>query len=353
MSDTSTRSGLRMPQSRAAWATRVLLLVLVVLVVVALIRAYRRIDLAEVGAALGHLHWWHGLVLGLVLLLRQVLNAAPLAIYVPGAGFVRATINDLGAATASSFAPPPSDMVLRVTMFRSWGFEVSRALAATTMNALTMFIMRFSAPLVGFALLPLVGVPLGLRWLDLLSLLVAAVIVAGVLFVVRGEHHAARLGRWVGTVIRAVRAGTDPGAWEQTFTTFQRNIADGFHRRFPRALLATGAMMVVDLLLLTLALRFVGVGSNAGPLLVIASAFFFAYPLTLFPMQGIGLLDAAIVAALVQSAGTDVTELVIAGLVVWRVFTIAGPLLLGGGAILVWRRSTRQAPPPLTSPGGA
>lgn len=173
----------------------------------------------------------------------------------------------------------------------------------------------------------------------------AAAIVVGVLLVVRGERQAARIGHRAGAVVRRVRKDTDPGVWARNFTTFQQNIAEGFPRRFPRALLATLAMITADLLLLTLALRFVGVGAAEASLLVIAAAFFFAYPLTLFPMQGLGLLDAAIVAALVESAGTGVTEPAIAGLIIWRAFNIVGPLALGAGAIVVWRRSTRTLVP--------
>lgn len=326
----------------ASWGVRLLLLVVAVAVVLAVIRAYRRLDLEAIGQALGQLDGWHAPVLVAVLLLRQVLNAAPLAVYVPGAGFYRATINDLAAATASSFAPPPSDMVLRVTMFRSWGFDVSRALAATAMNAVTMFIVRFSAPVVGFALLPLIGVPLGMRALDILSLLVAVALVTGVLLVVRAEERAARIGRWAGRAVGVVRRSVDPEGWAGGFVAFQQNIAGGFATRFPRAVLATFAMVTVDMFLLTLSLRFVGVDSSQVSLLVIASAFYLAYPLTLFPMQGAGVVDAAIVAALVQSAGSGVAEAAIAGLLIWRLFTITGPLLLGVGAIVVWRRSARD-----------
>lgn len=328
--------------------TRLLLIALAVLVVVALVRAYRRIDLDAVWSAMGHLDWWHGPILVVTLLVRQVLNATPLAVYIPGVGLYRATVNDLAASTMSSFAPPPSDMVLRVTMFRSWGFEVSHALAATAMNALTMFIMRFAAPLVGFVLLPFSGVPLGLRALDVVSLLVAAALFGGVLLVVRAEQQAGAIGRRAGRLLQVVRQSTDPQAWSDTFRTFQQNIADGFPSRFPRALLATGAMMTVDMVLLTLCLRFVGVSAAQVPVLVIAAAFFFAYPLTLFPMQGMGLVDAAIVAALIESAGTGVVEPAIASLLIWRLFTIAGPLVLGAGAIVLWRRSTRNPTQPVT-----
>ena len=52
---------------------------------------------------------------------RQVLNALPLALYIRGVSTYRATINDLGAILMSVVAPPPSDLALRVTMFTSWG----------------------------------------------------------------------------------------------------------------------------------------------------------------------------------------------------------------------------------------
>ncbi|MGA4669016.1 lysylphosphatidylglycerol synthase domain-containing protein [Propionibacteriaceae bacterium Y1923] len=325
---------------RRGWVIRLLLLALSVAVVVALVRLYRRIDFDLVWGALGLLEWWHGLVLLGVLVVRQFLNAAPLAVYIRSITLVQALLNDLSAYSASMLAPPPSDMVLRVARFKSWGVPVPIAVAGTTVNAMTMFIVRFGVPLLGFLIVPLTTEDVGWRWADLLSLLVCAALVIGLLLVVRGEQNAATIGLKLGRVLARVRRSVDPEAMSQSFRNFQGAIAEGFPRKFPRALAVTLAMVLVDLAMLTLTIRFLGVDADTLPLGAIAVAFLFAYPLTLFPFQGIGVMDAAIMAAVVGTAGEAITEPVIAALLIWRTYTVAGPFLMGLGALALWRRTS-------------
>ena len=97
-------------------------------------------------------------------------------------------------------------------------------------------------------------------------------------------------------------------------------------------------MIAVDLSLLVLCLRFVGLGAAEVSLAEIAVAYLFAFPLTLFPLMGIGVVDALIVAALVEAGGSEVEAAAVAGLIVWRIFTLAGPALLGVFALAAWRR---------------
>lgn len=92
-----------------------------------------------------------------------------------------------------------------------------------------------------------------------------------------------------------------------SFGEFQHSISDGFSRRFPIGLLA------------------------------IAAAFFFAYPLTLFPIQGAGVLDAVFAAGVLAATGPAATESLLAAPLIWRALTIAGPFPLGVGALLVWK----------------
>ena len=73
-------------------------------------------------------------------------------------------------------------------------------------------------------------------------------------------------------------------------------------------------------------------------------AFLIAYPLTLFPFSGLGLLDAVVVAALLAlDVGADEASLV-AGFVVWRAVTILGPLVLGLGAVGLWKLQLIRRP---------
>lgn len=325
-------------------AGRAALILVIVLVVVAIVRSFRRLDLEAVMDALGRMPWWSAAVLLALLLVRQVLNALPLAIFLPGTGLYRATVNDLGASTAAAFAPAPSDMVLRVAMFRSWGVGTDRAVVATAMNAVTFFIARFSAPLLGFLLLPLLRVGPGLRLLDVASLVLAAVLVLLVLLVVRGEEQAAQVGERLGRIVRTVRRSTVPEDWSLALRRSQRHVAEGFGARFPRALLASGGVLLADLTILTLCLRLMGVGGGALPLVDLVAAYAFAFPLTMFPAQGLGVMDTALLASISETAGPGMVEPALAAVLVWRTVTVAGPLLLGLIAVVLWRRAPRPAP---------
>lgn len=111
-------------------------------------------------------------------------------------------------------------------------------------------------------------------------------------------------------------------------------------------------MLAVDLGLLILCLRFVGLDPSEASIATVAIAYLFAYPFTLFPFAGIGIVDALVLAALVEAGGIEVEAAAVAALIVWRVFTIGGPLALGAIGLAVWRRSVRGREPgdPVVTP---
>lgn len=328
---------------RTAWLLRVGLLVLALLVAFVVVRLVGRVDWHEVGGALGRLAWWHVPVLVGILIVRQVLNALPLSLYIPGVSPYRATLNDQVAILMSTLAPPPSDLALRTAMFSSWGVPVPKGLAGTVMNTLTFYVVRFGAPAAGFVLLIATGTAPGVRWLDLLSVAIAITILMLVVLVVRSEQLAHRLGIWAGTKATRFRPEVDPEAWAAACVQFRVDIAARFRRGFPRSLLALSGMLAVDLTLLVTALRMVGVSAGEVGYVWIAIAYLFAYPFTLFPFAGIGIVDALVLAAVVEAGGVEVEAAAVAGLLVWRVFTIGGPIALGAIGLAGWRHSVRTS----------
>ena len=236
--------------------------VLSVLVAVLVVRVIGAIDWAAVRGALTKLTWWQPIVLLAVVLVRQVLNALPLALYIRGVSTYKATLNDLGAILMSMIAPPPSDLALRVAMFVSWGVSAAKGLAGTLMNTLTFYVVRFLTPALGFLLLLVLDRPAGLRWLEILFILVALAILAGILLVLRSEALARTVGTRAGQVVRRVGRDVDPEAWAGACLTFRADISATFRRGFPSSLLAYCGMLATDILVLLLCLRFVGVGAG-------------------------------------------------------------------------------------------
>ena len=79
-------------------------------------------NLEEVGAALAEVSLQAGVLLVLLLLVVQVLIAAQLAITVPGLRMTRAVVAVEGASAVSNTVPGPSGTATRLGMLRSWGF---------------------------------------------------------------------------------------------------------------------------------------------------------------------------------------------------------------------------------------
>jgi hypothetical protein len=70
-----------------------------------------------------------------------------------------------------------------------------------------------------------------------------------------------------------------------------------------------------------------------------------------FPFSGLGIVDALVLAAVVEAGGLEVEAAAVAALVVWRVFTVAVPILMGLGAVTAWRRGwLGDVPPEAESP---
>src|SRR5699024_12053299 len=90
------------------------------------------------------------------------------------------------------------------------------------------FIVRFGAPLPGFVLLVIAGQQPGLRLLDVLSLLISAAILGGILLTVRTSTWASVLGHGAERVVRRGGPSVQPAAWARTCQAFRDDIAATF-----------------------------------------------------------------------------------------------------------------------------
>lgn len=333
------------PTPQRRWLRLVLIAALVVVVVVVIRGLLGDVDWAKVRDAVSRLEWWQFVVLVVGLLLRQFLNAMPLALFIPGCTPFRALQNDQAAILMTTVAPPPSDVVMRLAMFTSWGIPATSGLAGTVMNTVSFYVVRFGAPLLGVLLMLVLG---EFHPGEFVSALISGAVSAALLTVVwlafRGEGFTVALARRLGRFVGRFRASVDPDAWAEWATDFRGRVVDRVPSALPRSLLALVAMVVVDASLIVLSLRFVGVTSSEVPAVEVLVAFLVAYPLTLFPFSGLGILDAVVVATLLAiEAGADEAELV-AGFVVWRAITILGPILLGLLSVGLWKYQLARRP---------
>lgn len=299
-----------------------------------------RIHWSAVGDALAHLVWWQGAVLVLLLAVRQTLNATPVARFVPGLTLGRAIQNDLSANLAGTLTPPPGDVVIRVAMFRSWAINPVDGMAGVTLNSIVFYGARFLAPVIGLALIAVSGAQKD-QWLTaVLSGGVAVVILGALVLIMRSEGWAATLGRQSARLVGRMRASVDQDAWVAAATSFRAQVADTLRAHLFPALAGMLGAVLVDGMILTASLRFVGVGASTLSAFEIVGAFLMIYPLTILPLFGLGVMDAILIAGWTATAGLPYESTLFAGTVVWRSVTLGGTLLLGAIAAAWWRRAT-------------
>jgi len=172
------------------------------------------IDWDGVRGAVGRLQAWQLGVLVLDLLLRQYLNALPLALFIEGCSSWRAMQNDQAAILMSTVAPPPADYVVRFAIFRSWGISTAAAVAGSLMNTLCFYVVRFGAPVLGSLLMLALGTfHLGELLGALPSMLVSIAILVVLWLAFRGEGVTATLARRAGDLVGRVRPRVSGQAW--------------------------------------------------------------------------------------------------------------------------------------------
>lgn len=325
---------------------RLAVVALVVVAAVIVVRGVRGVDWGEVAHALGHLAWWQGVVLLAVLAVRQLLNSLPLALLVPGLGMRRALVNDSTANLVMYVAPPPADMVMRMSQFRSWAVDLKQGMAGVTLNIVIFYVARFAVPVLGLVVLALSGAfrP-RLALTTALSLVVSAGLVVALVVVMRGDTAATRLAHLAARVVGRFRKSVDGAAWAATLVDLRHRSSRIVRRVFAPSLASLVGMVAADSLVVLLAVRFVGVPASALPAVVVVGTFFVVYPLTLFPVQGLGLLDTTLAALLVAVGGEEVEADLVAALIVWRVTTIIVPLVVALPALVVARRGRAVEPP--------
>jgi hypothetical protein len=226
------------------------------------------------------------------------------------------------------------------------------ALAAAMMNVLCFYTNRVLVPIVGLILLFSAGSVQPVEPLVALVALAAGIALITMMRLgVRDREAAWRLGGKLGRLIHRVRSSADPESWAARTQDFRDHVAGRFSFALPRSLGALFVMTLVDAGLLALALRFVGVPARALPVVIVVGGFLVWFPLTIFPLSGLGLLDAVLVGVYTASAGERFESRIVAALTVYRLVSIAGTLVLGALASWVWRWTLRRAEPSGDWPG--
>jgi uncharacterized protein (TIRG00374 family) len=312
-------------------------------------------NLEDVGEALAGVSFQAGVLLVVLLLVVQVLVAAQLAITVPGLRMTRAIVAVEGASAVSNTVPGPSGTATRLGMLRSWGFytdDFARSwLFTSSLTNLIVLVMPIFAVLIA----AIQGeISTGIVVLAAIGLAVSVTGIVLVWLMLRSETFSRRIGTLVGRFARWARGVVHRRPSEQDFADaavrFRDDLRQTWSERGGRVISAVIAVYVLNGIILAVSMRAVGLGTDELPVGSIAVVYTLVRLLTIvnFTPGGVGVVEALYVSGFLAVTGGSDESKIVAGVILFRGLTYAGPIVLGVLALLVWRfrRAWRVPAPP-------
>ena len=311
---------------------------------------------ADVRTALSTLSAREAVVLTLLWISGLVAHSFVLTGALPGLNRRRALTLNLTGSAVSNLMPfgGAAGMSLNYLMIRSWGIDAAAFAAFTFVTNVWVVLLKLVMPTLALtALLASGGVISGtMRWTAGGSVLALALLVLVLVAALADPAVASRVLRVFAVPVSAIRRllGRPPGrdaflAAGLASREAAIDVVSGRWLQLSAGMLAYGALQAV---LLWGCLHYVG--SHLGPAAVLAG-FAVDRVLTLIVLTpgGAGFAEAGIVAALVALGGAPAS--VVAGVLLYRAFTFALEIPVGGTWLTVWllarRRTVRR---PATEP---
>jgi uncharacterized protein (TIRG00374 family) len=322
------------------------------LVVVIFYFLLKKIDPAQVWAAITGMTWLELTLLGLL----AVWNLCTYAFVwmavtpAPQLSFGRAMVMTQSTTAVANTVPGGGAIGIGMTytMLGSWGYSRSKSTTAVLVSGVWNSFIKLGMPVLALALVLLQGGAGGGRVAAALAGiagLVGSIVVFALLL--RSEEGARRFGLLAGRVASRLLGLVHRPAvhgWELATVKFRsRTIALVEHRWV--AITVTSLVSHLSLyLVLLVALRDVGVSDAQVGWAEVLATFAFARLATAIPFTpgGVGFVEAVLIAGLTASGGDR--DQVTAAVLVYRALTWALPILVGVVCYLWWRRQSLTVP---------
>ena len=298
----------------------------------------------DIGEAMSTLSFSQWAILAVTFLVLEVLKAAPAAAMVDGMSLPQSFVADESSKVASNAIPGPSGTIARLAIYRTYGLGLVDFTQATVVNSALNNAVTLLLPLGALAIIIYRGsVPLFVWGLTGAALAIVVVLTFVVWQLLRRESSARRLGAWVGSLfdrLEGLRGKTSDRDWGDAAADIRVQLIDGLRRHGVKVAGLLLVKHVVTVLLLTFALRFSGV---TDPQLTLAGVFIvYAFTSVVTSIQitpgGVGVAEATLITIGVAVAENASKVDITAGVLIYRIFTYLGPMVLGLGTLLVWRR---------------
>ena len=316
---------------------------------------YEDLDLATVRRAIGSLSAGEWAAFLAVFASTIWANGFLTASVVPKLPIRRGVTAYLGSSAVSSTFPGPGDLALRLLMYRSWGYSATVSTVSVAASGMVTVGTKLVLPAVAAVPLFFTGRLTGdTGRFAIIGATIAIAVVVIVVLALWKPAFAARAGnlaeRVIGAVLRRVGRTGPEGLGDRLVEARQQAITL-LAPRWPLALLATVLLTLTRLLLLVMALRFVGVPREDLTVSQIFAAYAIVELLTVVPITagGAGVVELGYIGLLTGYAGSAYVNQVTAGVMLFRLATWIAIIPIGWITVALWRLSVRRGTAPLAA----
>lgn len=283
--------------------------------------------------------WLGAIAIGSLLAYGLVLMAA-----MPGLSFAQATVVSQSSTAVANTVPAGGAVAVGVSFryYESWGFSRAAITRNVVVTGVWNVFCKLGLPVVALALVAMTGsVSNGLVAAAVVGVIVLALALGIGYVVCSSERGAAQVGTiggrvvsWVARVMR--HPVSSDGA--DVAVRFRRDTIGLLRDRSGRLTAATLLSQLSVFLVLLGSLRAVGVTAGEVGWIEILAVFAVTRLVSAVPLTpgGVGLVELGLAGALIALGGPDPE--VVAGVLVFRVFTFFLPIPLGLAAYVVWKR---------------
>jgi hypothetical protein len=304
----------------------------------------------DIWAAVKDMEPWQFAVLLLIWLVKLPFDGVIYSRSLPGLKVSQGSMAWSSSTSFSNVVPGPGDLLVRLSMYRTWGFGVDQSMISMTTSGIFQNVNRLSLPVIGVVWYAAEQADSGgdvEGWLILLAVIGLAVLAVGLVFgvmVIRSESFARKVGAWVERLVGWAAAKlkrTPPNDVVETLLEWRDSAKDLIRARWWQLWLAHFTTTVLNIVMLTAALRFTGVESDNLTVAEIFLSYALVQLVTLIPITNgnIGIAEIAYILFLdyFATGGDAVTGSIAAGVIIFRIYNWLLVIPVGFAATAVWR----------------
>ncbi|MGI9615571.1 MAG: lysylphosphatidylglycerol synthase transmembrane domain-containing protein, partial [Acidimicrobiales bacterium] len=280
------------------------------------------------------------LIVGLGLL-RYVPAGWIYSIVLPGLS-LRRGIRAWVATTGVSSTLPGADLALRIGMYSSWGFSIEQTTSGMFLSGVVEMSVSGLMALTALTVYALIAADVGALLVAAIAGLVVVLIAGAIGMAVRSEDLARRFGAKLEPVVRWI------------FDKFKREAPDDvvdrvlavrldtrtvLGSRWPQAFLAAISSQALSVILLFVSLRAVGVDASILSWSDVLIGYGAVLVVTTIPITpgNVGISELAYVGFFTALAGREHSELITAGVILYRLALWLLPIIVGWIVTLRWQ----------------